>query len=628
MIKTRKTGKLFSQARGAVVGLLLAFVWVGMTGPMFAADEDKPHVWVGYSPREPGTELTSGADLPLRPNITQPVYLHLVNPADSAVTAVVRLVQGPRGGPVVVLASSAPLPLEAAPPKKAAVPHLVTGWKLDVQTPVVSPASAVPPPPTALDLGDGTIRVQVILDKGTPAVDELTQTRVREPREYVQPELHYFSREDGRENLLSVRVRTIKEAFTGPPCPVSLDLSPQRIPGLIPVRTGGVFKQVLTGAGDGQEVELLAENLRFEKKNALPHGQVTLSVDGCERAFVFDVDFAAGTPQGLTVKSNPETALHLVADRYVLPGDRLRIGLLVDNPPQEQVKLRVSMAEVLRNSFVNESRERKGVLLSEMSSPREERVRLLPPASDGALMFQTEVKPWAIPLNAAALSGTFHLVARMTAKSGKHWESERDITFDSTPPVNVSFLKEALPRKLVRGQPLVLEAAGEDPESPITRVLFFVGKPLPDNKVPPDAPQVLGELTKAGTWAAKLPVPTDAKATIPVSVQFTNAVGLNATDTIVIQLVDPPAASKVSSIEGVVYEGDRPQPNLPVFLRDSSGSARDTVRTDAEGRYHFKEVAPGAYRVSASKPTGSRGETAVQILEGQKKVDINVKLTR
>ena len=123
-----------------------------------------------------------------------------------------------------------------------------------------------------------------------------------------------------------------------------------------------------------------------------------------------------------------------------------------------------------------------------------------------------------------------------------------------------------------------------------------------------------------------------------VSVQFTNRAGLSATETVIIQLVDPaPAGSAAAkqpekpqtTIEGTVVEGSRLQPNLPVRLVDVQNVIRDTVTTDAKCKFLFKDVAAGAYRVMASKSgSNTRGETPVQVQDGQKKTGVEIKLTR
>ena len=78
-----------------------------------------------------------------------------------------------------------------------------------------------------------------------------------------------------------------------------------------------------------------------------------------------------------------------------------------------------------------------------------------------------------------------------------------------------------------------------------------------------------------------------------------------------------------------MIEGGRLQPNLPVFIFDPQGIPRDQTKTDDQGRFLFKEVVPGTYRVVATKSgSGSRGEAPVQVMEGQKKVDVEVKMTR
>jgi hypothetical protein len=209
------------------------------------------------------------------------------------------------------------------------------------------------------------------------------------------------------------------------------------------------------------------------------------------------------------------------------------------------------------------------------------------------------------------------------------------VTLDAYPPENVEFLD--FPRKLARGAPLPLRARGEDPESGIRRVVFFAGKPGKDGGAPPDAVQAPGKPDAARkTWSAALPVTTDQKGKVEVSVQFTNGAGQSTTKTVIIQLVDPPpagaaAAAKAGTrIEGTVSQGKRPQPGVTVSLRvGPQGAVLDTTVTNAKGQYAFVNVPPGTYRVTAAKTAdATRGETTVLVVAGKDKKDADVQLRR
>ena len=124
-------------------------------------------------------------------------------------------------------------------------------------------------------------------------------------------------------------------------------------------------------------------------------------------------------------------------------------------------------------------------------------------------------------------------------------------------------------------------------------------------------------------------------------------VGLTASDTVKIQLLDPkpmgpvnpmgmgPGAAPapaVGIVKGIVREGDRPQANLPVALTDQMGMVKATSTTDAAGRFLIKDVPAGVYQVTSTKSASrTRGSAPVTVIPGlpEKEVkDVEVKLFR
>jgi hypothetical protein len=610
-------------ARLALVGALITAAGTGL-GASRALGQDETRILIGYYPKQ-GVQKREGVSL--RPNTTQPVYVQVQSPSDEKM--VVKLFQ--------VRAGAAPAPVATAELGEvtAGVAKLVTRWNL-----VSSAASgkAAAPTPAGLDLGGPPfkLRLEVWGEKATkPAASQDVSVSIMQPHQYVSvSDIEFRSDRTGKSNRLLVSLQVNEKTFAGPPCPVSLDLRADRIPGLIDEKTRGTYKRSLRRGGP--EVQLRAENLKF--KEAPPRsGLVYVTVDDYERAFVFDTNFArrgqASTPDQVT-----DPGLRLVAPRYSLPVGKFRVALEVDNPPNPDAPLRVGLDS-----------DKEGEA-QEVLGHRQQRVRLLTPAQDGGLLFQTEVRPWSVELNSAELFGKFTLQGQMEGEAGEPLEAKETVVFTGTRPADVELTVDLKsdpkapdkPLRLLRGAPVPLRARARGDESEITKVVFFAGKLPPDKKNDKD---VLADLLKVEAApkeenpkdegkvyvaSALLPVPTDVKGRAEVGVRFTNAVGLSETKTIVIELVDPPAANaRQASIEGTVREGDRVQPNLPVVLRDPQGAARDTVRTDSAGKYVFKDVAPGAYRVTAAKPGGgARGETAVQVQQGQQKTGVDVKLTR
>jgi hypothetical protein len=91
----------------------------------------------------------------------------------------------------------------------------------------------------------------------------------------------------------------------------------------------------------------------------------------------------------------------------------------------------------------------------------------------------------------------------------------------------------------------------------------------------------------------------------------------------------PAAVVTTGTIQGVVLEGDRPQPNLQVSLRAANtGREVASQRTGPEGTYRFDKVVPGAYRLFTAKPASqTTGSVDVSAEAGRVK-EANIPLFR
>src|SRR5262249_26275746 len=148
---------------------------------------------------------------------------------------------------------------------------------------------------------------------------------------------------------------------------------------------------------------------------------------------------------------------------------------------------------------------------------RSERLFFLGSGPRGGLLFRPEVRDWRTTVDLSSVQGRARLrlrlldekdapvrvldkeaLARARARAGQEadvrtelakleksllvTEVQRALVLDSTPPENVAFRKA--PLRVVRGQRLALAATGEDPESGIADVLFFLGPAAPGGRVP------------------------------------------------------------------------------------------------------------------------------------------------
>jgi hypothetical protein len=586
------------------------------------------------NPKEPTEPMRS---LLLRPNVTQEFFLYVQNMTGNPRKVKVELQAGgqpvangtatleaQKGANRVVFAAASPAPGPGQPP----------------------PAPAVKGP--ALAKLEGPIQVRLFGDKGEPL--DVLEIGMGKPYEHVDVDINYYPGEKkGKKNTLEVKLEA-KGSFFGPPCRVELVLRPDRIPGLVEgQRKEGSYAGYLKGKGS--KLILEAQDLQFRGDEA--KGLVYLTIDGYERAMTYYATFAREGG-----KSTPERivgpVLRLNHAPAALPAPNFTVGVEADNL--------VAASQIELGLYRNASLEvEEGGLTKQFAGDRQVQV-FFGSSPEGGLLFEPKTQDWNALLDTSGIFGRRALALRLIGK-GKEIlvldskkipkiESFREtdqnrtkeivepLILDGTPPEGVKLfvdLPKVLPKaakgspdyQLPRGAPLPLKATGEDPESDIVKVVFFAGKPAADGKLPANVVEGSPTDEDRTTWVAQLPVATDKKGSLEVSVQFTNGVGLTASDTIVIQLVDaPPGAAAKTVIEGVVTEGDRPTPNVAVVLKDDKGAAKETAKTDKKGYYVFQDVAPGSYRVTASRVASrTTAEAAVQIQAGQKKT-VNLQLKR
>jgi hypothetical protein len=287
--------------------------------------------------------------------------------------------------------------------------------------------------------------------------------------------------------------------------------------------------------------------------------------------------------------------------------------------------------------------------ITRMKGDRKVRLFLNAAAPEGCLLLRPEMEDWTAVLDLKGIEGrrTLRLRTLPTDKEGngapltvRDSESGADVQeikkaliLDGSPPQGLKFVD--FPKQLSRGDRLPVKAVARDEESRIEKVVFFVGKPGPDGKLPPNAALVPGKLddTEKDLWVAALDASTDQKGKLEVTVQATNGANLTASETVVIQLVDPApgtgGGAKLGSIEGDVVQGDRKQPGVAVSLLDAQGVLKDSGATDDKGHYTFKDVPPGTYRVAAAKSSdNTKGTVNATVQSGQKKTGVNIKLFR
>jgi hypothetical protein len=615
--------------------------------PAAHAQAPKVRLYFGDRPDTPAENLRKA--LYLRPGAEQHVFVFVRNEEARAVAVTVELRAGTNPGLILASAAkSAPggntytnVPIAAPGPAAAAKPE---------PPPAPAPGAKPPEPPPLprVTYDQLPFRVRALDDKGALLDEE--EVRVVSPTDYVQ--VNAFDAYDPDTHTLTFRV-TAGPSFTfgGVPARVELVLLPGRIPALVPnQKHDGTYAGFLKAPGD--EVVLVARNLQLsdiEDRNGL----VYITVDGYQRAFTYFTTFARSgrrrTPRRVT-----EPVLRLTPPAASQPVKTMPVLLETDNVPAGAI-LELGFDRNNDREFL--ARQNEITLLS--GDRRREFTYVF---ADGGVKLRGFADDWVVDLNTTDIFGRRELRLRVLGAPGatgdrpvvlvcnsrvppRHpsWSGEaaqerldamftevRDwVLLDGDPPDNIRFV--GFPPQLVRGDPLPVRAVGTA-ASGIKRVAFYPGKPGPDGKPPAGVALVEGLLVNPldpdadKVWAAKLPVPTAAKATYDVSVQFTSAVELTAGETVTIQLVDAP---NWGTIEGTVTQGGRAQAGVPVLLRDTAGNPKDTTATDKDGKYVFTKVPPGAYRVVATKTADfTRGEAAVSVQAGETKKGVELPLKR
>jgi hypothetical protein len=635
-------------AAAALLAVLAA--WPAAFGGRLAA-ADKFKLLFSDKPDDPEPK----PNIPLRPNVEQKFYVYVKNITNAAEKKVkVELLAGDAPVAAVELPEIKADETVAAPfgltPPPAAPPPVVPGEKVP----------APKPPAPALEEVKGALRLRVLDGAGAPGIANPFDFRVSPPSDYIEADAKFAP----DKNLLTVKV-TPKGNFAGPRCKVELVLRPDRIPGLLDkppkegTRAGALaLAGVLTSARS--QLTLEAPNLEFsggERK-----GLVFLTVDGWERAIIFKATFPSdiGQPGQLTRVDDPMA--RLVAPPVANPGAPLPVTLELDNLTVQTAPDKPLWAGELGIDLNNDPKFRpENADFYYFPGDRRITMKVGAVGTGGPLLLMPLAQDWKADVDVGQTFGERIVRVRVLDKAeggapqnflpanrlddvmnrtfAKDKEYTDKVLLDASPPEGVKLVN--WPAKLRRGDPLPVRAVGYDPESSISKMVFYLGKP-PDPAAPP--PPVPVPVVKADgvlidaekhLWAATLDAPTDKRATFEVSVVAVNGVGLTASDTQKIELIDPPpppapGTIKGASIEGIVVEGGRPQPNLVVFLRDpKDNTVKDSVRTDAAGKYIFKDVIPGSYRVTVEKTTDTtRAGVAAQVIDGEKLTDVILNLQR
>jgi hypothetical protein len=621
---------------------------------------DFPKLYYSHDPKDPNPAALGVVPISLRPGVEQNIYLFLKNPSPDPVrnvTVTLRKVVGPKE---TVAIETAEVPL-LEPDNKTVLlkfgkkpgPSLVKG-KLPE-----APWAALEGPPFLFELWVEKPAFKTDKNQKPLVNKQPLAFKIMPPAQYLD-----LSRASFNPVTREFEVKVVaKKNFFGPKAEIQLVLSPELIPGLLPIKTGGAYRQIVTKPDD--EVKLIAKNIQFKGGLPPPQGRIYVNVDGYERAAIYQISFTAGKTQAM---SSDKPRARILAPRFAVPGDKCLAIVQVDFAPDD--------------CFVNFGFDRAGNRTfpdaENLPGFRRQLVYFLPEGAKGGLDFLPLVTDWVREVDTADVFGLHAVQAQLLERGGTGAPGkvidlvdetaektpggeplplftnllvspfapltytknavQATIMLDGTKPEGLKFVDWPTGLELVRGSPLLLRARGWDPESHIAKVTFFLGEPV-DDKLPPKAITSPGVLLNPNApetkmvWEGELPIPTDKPGKFEVSVQFTNGAGLSTTETVIIKLVDAPkkgAKYEGTTITGTIHQGDLLIPDVGVNLVDEKGVIRATTVSKDKGLYKFTGVIPGTYRIVAVRPAANtQGQAVVTIPEGlERKDDVDILLSR
>ncbi|MBN9520707.1 carboxypeptidase regulatory-like domain-containing protein [bacterium] len=630
-------------------GLVAILIMTARTPGREPADAD-PWPFLSTRPDEPGDRDPTApvGNLVVRPNQTAPFYAYVRNPGDQDWTNLRLVLAADEAGADVVAEGT------AARVKKGTTTPVRLTFKKAVAPPPPPAADkkdapAPPPPPPAAALGG---RLYVLLFDGAPArpgeaavpfrnprAPAARVVRVAHPREYLTAAAEVRGATGAAGGFaLDVSVSPLVPAtdtpvgaavFRGPPCRVRLDLRADHAPGLDPDSLkAGTFEAVLEATG--KRAVTRAEGLRLGPATGTPD-RFFIAADGFERAFWFEADF-----RGVGNVLAPVTDrgfLGIGVARYAVPGKQLpvRIEVAGQEPVGEPnlVFYRTPVGDPER-------------VTAALRAPRD--VRLAARVGEaGELLVASEVRDWVAAVETTGVYGTRTFTLGVGSSA-----AEARVTLDATGPTGLRFRR--LPPTAPRGKALAVTAEALDPESGVTKAVFYAGEPPPDGKpLPPgkaalgvrgllpaarpgDAPPPAADELGPAAYSATLLMP-DQTGPVLLGARFTNRVGLTEEVVAEVVLVDPPTTG---SVKGRVVQGstpERPQPGLDVLLKeaDAKADAKPVAasKTNAAGAFLMTGIKPGNYVVSSSKPTDySKAEQRVTVVAGDKAAEVTLSLKR
>jgi len=590
--------------------------------------------------------LNARAAVQVRPNTATELYLWVLNPTAEEDEFTVEVRDGKDG---LLARTKATIPAgmwvpvklpKPAPPAAPAVPPPVAPPPPPGTPPVPPPE----PPPPGLELpltkatpearGSRKLALRLLDKKGAPLLDDAKNfygndypVTVLDPSEYVEtPVVKMYP----AKTVVGVTATVAQKPFAYPgSATVRLFFPPQEaLRGSI--LRDGFYRRTLTF--DTTRTMFDEANpppsvtLTGTIENPTGKARIYVGVDGIDRAFPFTLNPLGKTPgTQLIPPLNPAVRVSLATLPAVTrPVGKFPVLVELDGAsPGDRLELRV-------RPFIG------GTNLTEVTKFEELRdVHVWLDTSgptDGGLLFTTRSHDWIASLDLSHLQGKVEVVAVLNPASPEKrlaFSEPLVLTVDNTPPERIAFLPvEPTP---VKGKPLLVGAAVNDPDTEVVKAVFFLFRQFDDGKIPADALKAVGvqSAKEPAVWTAELKVPDDFRGPALLAVVFANQVGLiNEPVVQRIEIVD--AKPGLGTIEGKVDFGDRPQPGVTISLRGDDGKEKAATTTNDKGQFKFVRVPPGVYRLVALKKDSSTGAaaTAPAVVEPDKTTKVAMTLEK
>lgn len=607
---------------------LLAGVWLAMiaadsgaaefpTNRVYAFFSDSPTLDARVKPTPGEGGITQ--ILRLRPNTDQSAYVYAFNPKDDDATVTVVLSSSYNAGSEIARTAQ-----PVVVPSKQVVKIALAGRA--VPAPTTAAKDAKEPPPSGTRLNDQDklyLRVEEKADR--PAKND-------EDRKYEEFQINVSDSFAGTFSVepiepispgsITLKVKFKKQVdnplFNYSPAKVRLDLRPDYNTGIDPNSVGeGTFEAEVPVEG---EATLHAEGIKFDNASGKP-ATVFVSVDGYERAFAFATDFKSSP----TAQKTPFVNVRL-STRFQVPGKPAIVTVEADDNTKDTV---LSIDRVGNQKFE--------VIRNYEKKSREKAVYVSAGGEGDAVKLHPIVRDWTYEFNTANVAG----VRTFEVRNGTNPPAIGKLVIDRTAPAKVAIVPPAKDKLLV-GSEHVLQATGEDAESDVAAVYFYIGDaPAADGKPAGGSKVAKGTRKADGTWIARDPLRLpETKGDVKLGVLVVNRVGLaSAADAIVYvrepekpkdEKAEEKAKKTTGSIEGVVMHSIRPQPDLPVTLRDAAGKELKKTTTNSSGKFEFKDLPPGEYIVSSVKKAdlNSNGSQTVTVEAGDKPAKAEIAIKR